>query len=68
MKMLEKVKKNGIMKAIIIMTLIGLIVAVIGFAYARYITRLNGTSTADVAKWSFKVNGNTNQNFVIDNK
>ena len=41
-------------------------ITLIGFACARYVTRLNGTSTADIAQWSFKVNDKTNESFTID--
>ena len=66
MRITEETMKNGRLKAIIILVLIISVIAIIGFAFARYITRLNGGATADIAKWSFKVNGKTNENFVID--
>ena len=66
MRITEETMKNGRLKAIIILVLIISVIAIIGFAFARYITRLNGTTTADIAQWSFKVNGKTNENFVID--
>ena len=59
-------KENKKIKFIIISTLVISIISLIGFAFARYITKLNGTTRADIAKWSFKVNGKTNENFVID--
>ena len=59
-------KNSRKIKLIIIIVMIIAIIGLIGYAFARYITRLNGTTTADIAKWSFKVNGSTNQNFVID--
>ena len=62
----EKVKKNGILKVIIPLILIITIVVLAGLAYARYVTRLNGQSTADIAQWSFKVNDKTNESFTID--
>ena len=49
----EKAKKNGILKVSIILILIVSILALAGFAYARYITRINGNAQAPVAKWSF---------------
>lgn len=59
-------KENKTIKFIIISILIITVISLIGFAFARYITRLNGGATADIAKWSFKVNGKTDENFVID--
>lgn len=49
----EKAKKNGILKASIILISIVSIIALAGFAYARYITRINGNAQAKIAKWSF---------------
>ena len=62
----EKVKKNGMLKVIIPLILIVTIVILAGFAYARYVTRISGQSTADIAQWSFKVNDKTNESFTID--
>ena len=59
-------KENKTIKFIIISILIITVISLTGFAFARYITRLNGGATADIAKWSFKVNGKTDENFVID--
>lgn len=64
-KEIDKKEKKTI-RFIVISILIIAVISLIGFAYARYITRLNGTTTADIAQWSFKVNGKTNENFVID--
>lgn len=46
-------KKIGILKKVIILILTLSIVMLVGFAYAKYITRFNGTTTAYIAKWSF---------------
>lgn len=62
----EKMKKNGMLKVIISLILIITIAILAGFAYARYITRISGQSTADIAQWSFKVNDKTNESFTID--
>ena len=64
-KEIDKKEKKTV-RFIVISILIIAVISLIGFAYARYITRLNGTTTADIAQWSFKVNGKTNENFVID--
>ena len=63
---IKEEKKNSKVKIVIFLLIIVALVAIVGFAYARYVTRLNGTTTADIAQWSFKVNGKTNENFVID--
>ena len=62
----DKIKKNGFPKAIIILIILIVIVLGVGVAFARYITRLNGAITADIAQWSFKVNDKTNESFTID--
>ena len=62
----EKIKKNGILKIVLVIILIIAIIILAGFAYARYVTTLRGQTTADIAQWSFKVNGTTNEDFVID--
>ena len=51
----EKVKKNGMLKVIILIILVATLIALIGFAYARYVTSIGGQTQAQVAKWSFKV-------------
>ena len=43
-------KENKTIKFIIIAVLIIAAISLIGFAFARYVTRLNGTTTADIAK------------------
>ena len=63
----EKIKKNNRkIKVLVIILLIISIVILVGYGYARYVTRLSGQSTADIAQWSFKVNGKTDEAFVID--
>ena len=66
MEMVGKTKKNGILKAIIIMILIGLIITVIGFAYARYITTKNGNTQVQIAQWSFNVTAGSSQNLSVN--
>ena len=52
----ENIKKNNkVLKAIIILVLIVTSIALVGYAYARYITSQSGDAEAQVAKWSFKV-------------
>ena len=46
-------KENKTIKFIIISILIIAVTSLIGVAFARYVTRLNGGATADIAKWSF---------------
>ena len=43
-----------------------LIVTIIGIAYAKYVTTLHGITEAKIAQWSFKVNGQSNENFTIN--
>ena len=43
-----------------------LIVTIIGIAYAKYVTTLHGRTEAKIAQWSFKVNGQSNENFTIN--
>ena len=63
----EKAKKSGIFKAIIILVILAVIALGVGFAYARYITKLNGQITAQVANWTLKINNTTdNQQFTIN--
>ena len=66
MKMIKKTNKKGMLKVIIIFMLVVAILVFAGIAYARYITKLNGQVEAQIANWSFKVNGSTNDTFEID--
>ena len=66
MKMIEKTNKKRMLKVIILFMIIVAIVVLVGIAYARYITKLNGQVEAQIANWSFKVNGSTNDTFEID--
>ena len=55
-------KSVGTNALIIVLILIMLATSAFGiFAWARYQTSIEGESTAQVAKWSFKVNGNGTQ-------
>lgn len=49
----EKMKKNGMLKIFLMIILIITVVILAGFAYARYVTSLNGNASMDIAKWSF---------------
>ena len=53
MKKVENTGKNGILKKFIILFIAISMVILIGIAYARYITRLNGSTSMEIAKWSF---------------
>lgn len=46
-------KENKTIKFIIILILIIAIISLIGFAFARYITSMNGNASINTAKWSF---------------
>ena len=62
----EKVKKNEVFKVIIILISIAIILAIVGFAYARYVTRINGQAQAPIANWSFTVTAGSSQSLNID--
>ena len=62
----ERIKKKGILKIIILIILIATVISLIGFAYARYITRLNGSTQAPIAQWNFKVTAGSSQSLNID--
>ena len=51
----NEINKNGnkAIKFIIISILIIVVISLVGFAFARYITRIDGNAQAPVAKWSF---------------
>ena len=67
MKTNEKTSKNSIVRIIVLLILTVTVIALVGFAYARYVTRISGQATAPIAHWSFKVNQATgNQQFTID--
>ena len=62
----ENVKKKSFSKAIIAVVVLVLIVLGFGFAYARYITRLNGSTQVPIAQWNFKVTAGSSQSLDID--
>ena len=64
----EKMKKNGMLKIVLVIILIITVVILAGFAYARYVTSLNGNATMDIAKWSFNYKIlNSTQTAEVDN-
>ena len=46
-------KENKAIKFIIVSVLIITVISLIGVAFARYITSINGNASMDIAKWSF---------------
>ena len=58
--------KNGIFRKSFIIILMVLIVTLVGFAYARYITSLNGNTQAPIARWNFNVTAGSSENLNID--
>ena len=62
----EKIRKKQIVKVILITILLILSVVLIGFAYARYITSLNGNTQAPIARWNFNVTAGSSENLNID--
>jgi len=64
MKNENQAQKKSVGSNVLIIVLILIILATSAFgifAWARYQTSVEGEGTAQVAKWSFKVNGNTSQ-------
>ena len=51
-----KNKKKLIIPLCVLVLLIAIFIG--GSTFSKYITELNGNGTANIAKWSFKVNGN----------
>ena len=60
----EMRKKNVFSK--IILVLLAVIALVVGFAYARYVTKINGGATAQIASYNFDVTVGNNINLNID--
>lgn len=56
---MKKKSKKMIMLASALLVL--MIVGIGGYTYAKYRTSVNGTGQVDIAKWSFKVNDNSQQ-------
>lgn len=51
----QKKSSNLIMACLVLLTLVFLAIA--GYGFAKYSSLLDGSTEAQVAKWSFKVNG-----------
>ena len=51
----EKTRKSVVLRSMLIMIVLIAVVALIGFAYARYVTKLNGEVKADIAGYNFNV-------------
>ena len=66
MKIVDKTNKRGMLKVMIISMIIISIVVLVGFAFARYITRLNGSTQVPIAQWNFKVTAGSSQSLDID--
>ena len=49
-----------------IICILTLIATMIGIAYAKYVTTLHGKAEVKIASWSFKVNGQSSENFTIN--
>lgn len=56
---MKKKSKKMIMLASALLVL--MILGIGGYTYAKYRTSVNGTGQVDIAKWSFKVNDNSQQ-------
>ena len=67
MKEKDKTKRNIKVKLIIILIVAITAIMSIGFAYAKYKTTLQGETSTQIAKWSFKVvDGNQQTIDVLD--
>lgn len=62
----EKVKKNGMLKIIILIILVATLIALIGFAYARYVTSKSGQTEVQIAQWNFNVTVGSSQSLNVD--
>lgn len=62
----EKTKKNGILKMVLVISLVIVIAILAGFAYARYMTTKSGQTEVEIAKWNFNVTAGNSQNLSID--
>lgn len=62
----ENINKKGLYKIIIILSICVIAVLIVGFAFARYITSLNGKTQAPIARWNFKVTAESSQSLDID--
>ena len=64
---IENSKKNSnSLKTVFLVIVVVGIISLIGFAFARYITQLNGNTEAQIARWDFKVTAGSSQNLNID--
>ena len=63
----EKIKKKRIIKIIIPVILTATLIALVGFAYARYVISKSGQTQAQIAKWNFKVSDGITHTQNIDN-
>lgn len=59
-------KEKKTIKLIIISVLIILVISLIGVAFARYVTKLNGSTQAPIAQWNFNVTAGSSQSLNID--
>lgn len=59
-------KEKKTIKFIIISVLIILVISLIGVAFARYVTELNGSTQAPIAQWNFNVTAGSSQILNID--
>ena len=62
----ENVKKKSFPKAIIILVILVVIASCIGFAYARYVAKINGQATAQIANYNLDITVGNTTNLNID--
>lgn len=66
---MKKTNEKKVFYNIIIIVLISIIIAsiiVAGYAYAKYRSTIESEAQAQVAKWSFKVNGSSDETQEFD--
>ena len=61
-------KYNKRLSIVIFIILAIVLVLIVGFAYAKYVTSKNGEAQAEIAEWNvaIKINGDTDENIVVD--
>ena len=59
-------KKGNSLKSVFLVMVVVAIISLIGFAFARYITRINGNAQVPIASWNFSVTAGSEENLSID--
>ena len=51
----EKTQKNKFLKVAILLLILAILIALTGYAFARYMSQLRGNAEADIAEWHFEL-------------